>query len=367
MHIDLGLTALSQGEVQNIYNKNMSADEVYCYLNNGICVRTFCETLNDFYNGEDLKERLIAGLCELDKAAKRESVARKVRDWLNSKYESNDREDLIKICFALGFDEVKSQAFLTLTTDGGFHLRNPRELAFLYSLRVGKSYQEAISLIDGLRLLEKNTNSSNKLVLTKTVADSFRNVYDDKTFNEFYEENYAALGELHNTAYNRFLHFLGILVRPDAPLYTVDEEKYSLKKIVEEYLRMNVPLGRETADLTILQKTVRRFWPNTSSLTKMHNREEDVTRRILLLLYLVTDGAITEDDVYNSYPEYDDLTDLQRFDLHYWRLKAMLYDCGMSNIDPRNSFDWLILYCLKASPEEAMSERMQAVLDFIFE
>ena len=367
MQMDFGLTTLSQGEVENIYNQNMSADEVFCYLNEGICVRTFCETLNNFYNGQDLKEKLIDKLCELDKTAKRDSVARKVRDWLNSKYEPTDREDLIKICFALGFDEVKAQAFLSLTTDGGFHLRNPRELAFLYSLRVGKNYQEAIALIYGLKPLDKNTKNNNKFILTKTVADSFKNIYDDKTFNEFYAENYAALGELHNTAYARFLRFLDILVKPDMPLYAANEEKYSLKKIVEEYLRMNVPLDRETADLTILQKTVRKFWPNTSSLTKMNNRDEDVTRRILLLLYLITDGAIAEDDVHNTYPSYDDLTDLQRFDLHYWRLKAMLSDCGMSIIDPRNAFDWLILYCLKTNDEEGMSERMQAVLKVIFE
>lgn len=365
MQIDIGLTSLSQGEVENIYNQNISADEAFCYLNEGICVRTFCETLTNFYYGQDLKEKLIDELCELDKTAKRDSVVRKVRDWLNSKYEPTDREDLIKLCFALNFDETKAQAFLSLTTDGGFHLRNPRELVFLYSLRVGKNYSEAIDLIDGLKPLDKNNND--KFILTKTVADSFKDIYDDKAFNEFYEENYAALGELHNTAYARFLRFLDILVKPDMPLYAADEEKYSLKKIVEEYLRMNVPLDRETTNLTVLQKTVRKFWPNTSSLTKMHNRDDDITRRILLLLYLITDGAIEEDDIYNTYPTYDDLNDLQRFDLHYWHLKAMLSDCGMSTIDPRNVFDWLILYCLKTRDEEAMSERMQGVLNVIFE
>lgn len=366
MQMDFELTELSQGEVKNISNQNITYDEVLSYLNEGICVRSFYETLNNLYNGQDLQKKLTEELWKLDKAVKLDSVARKVRDWMKSRYEPQDREDLIKICFILGFNEAKAHTFLSLTTDGGFHLRNPRELVFSYSLRVGKNYQEAVDFYNGLKPLDKNSKDK-KFVLTKTILDSYKDVYDDKTFNEFYVENYAALGELHNTAYTRFLYFLNILVKPEVPLYSASEEKYSLKRIVEEYLRMNVPLDRETNNFTNLQRAVKKFWPNTSSLIKMHNRDEDVTRRILLLLYLVTDGAFAKDDIYNVHNSYDDLTDLQRFDLHYWRLKAMLNDCGMSSINPRNAFDWLILYCLKTGDDEAMSERMQAILNVIFD
>lgn len=364
MQIDFRMTALSQKEVSNIYGSHWSAKEVYHHLANDINVRTFPEILTSFYSGTDLKETLISGLCQIE-AANRDSISRKVRDWLNSKYAPSEKEDLIKICFALKLDESKAGAFLSLALDGTFHLRNPRELVFAYCLRTGKSYTHATEMICRLKPIDWNKKPRDNYVFTKTVANSFENVYDDETFNEFYTENYDSLGELHNTAYTRFLFFLNLLVQPESG-YCEKEYKYSYETVVDEYLRMNLPFDKRTSKYSVLQKTIRKFWPNTTSITKMHNREEDVTRCVLLLLYLITEGGITAEDS-AAYILDEDLTDEERFEEHYWRLNSMLNDCGMSKIDPRNVFDWLILYCLKSSDDEAMSERMQAVLNVIFE
>jgi hypothetical protein len=288
-----------------------------------------------------------------------------VRDWLNSKYAPSEKEDLIKICFALKLDELKAGAFLSLTSDGTFHLRNPREFSFAYCLRTCKSYTHATQMISGLKPIDANKKQRDNFVLTKTIADSFKIVHDDETFNEFYEENYYSLGELHNTAYARFLHFLNLLEQPETGCCGI-EDKYSDEAVVDLYLIMNLPLDKKTSKYSVLQKTIRKFWPNSTSIIKMRNREEDVTRRVLLLLYLITEGGITSEDN-DAYILDEDFNDEERFEEHYWRLNSMLNDCGMSKIDPRNVFDWLILYCLKSSDDEAMSERMQEVLDVIFE
>ena len=98
----------------------------------------------------------------------------------------------------------------------------------------------------------------------------------------------------------------------------------------------------------------------------MINRKEDINRKILLLLYLITEGYISpEDDGVQLLDE--DFTDEERFIEHYWRLNSMLNDCGMGKLDFRNKFDWLVLYCLKSNDAEAMSDRMQSVLNRIFE
>lgn len=364
MGIDFILTSLSQKEISNIWC-GWSAEDVYCHLTNDIKVRTFPEILGAFYSGPDLKENLVSGLCEIEDAA-RESIARKVRDWLKCKYAPSEREELIKLCFVLKLDETKSGAFLSLTSEEGtFHLRNPRELVFAYCLRTCKSFPHAIQMISGLGSADRGRNKQDSLVFTNITADSFRNVYDDETFNKFYAENYDSFGELHNTAYARFLYFLNLLVQPK-PGYHNKEDKYSDESVVDKYLRMNLPLDKKTSKYSVLQKTIRKYWPNITSITKMRSREEDVTRRVLLLLYLITEGGITDEDS-DAYILDEDLTDEERFVEHYWRLNSMLNDCGMGKIDPRNIFDWLILYCLKSSDEEAMSERMQAVLNIIFE
>lgn len=364
MEIDFRLTAVSQREVLNIYNTNWSAHDVYHYLSSDIKVRTFPDILASFYPEGDLKEALISGLCQIE-AANPDSISRKVRDWLNNKYAPSEREELIKICFALKLNELKSGDFLSLTSEGTFHLRNPRELVFAYCLRTGKSYGHAIEMINKLKPINRDEKDENSLILTKTLAGGFVDIYDDESFYEFYSANYDSLGKLHNTAYIRFLYFINLLMQPE-PGHCDKESKYSDEKVVEEYLRMHLPLDKRTSKYSILQRAIRKFWPNTTSIAKMRSREEDVTKRMLLLLYLITEGGITPDDE-DAYILDEDFTGEERFEEHYWRLNSMLNDCGMSKMDPRSVFDWLVLYCLKSSEDEGMSERMQAVLDLIFE
>ena len=54
-------------------------------------------------------------------------------------------------------------------------------------------------------------------------------------------------------------------------------------------------------------------------------------------------------------------------EIHCKRMNKMLRDCGMSRIDPRNVFDYLILYCLRPEDEIFMSDRMAVLMMEIFE
>lgn len=363
MQINFDLTQLSTKELENITNLNMAADEVFSYLNDKIQVRRFSGTLKDFSDGVDLSAVLRSKLYEYTPGVKQDSIDRKVRDWLSGRYEPTERDDLIKICFALNLNEQRAREFLAMTTDGAFHLRSPKELVFAYALKTSKDYPVAIEIFKSLKPLDAAC-AKEVFVLTKTIADAFANVYDDKSFFECYNENYNSLGELHNTAYFHFLNFLDVLTSPEALLYAKEDGKYSIENVANEYLRMNVPLDKQSAKYTILQKTIKKFWPNTTSIIRMKNRNEHVTRRVLLLLYLITEGAVIDEA--DEYILDEDLTDLERFEEHYWRLNSMLNECGMSRLDPRNIFDWLVLYSLKSSDDYAMSERLQEILDIIF-
>ena len=50
------------------------------------------------------------------------------------------------------------------------------------------------------------------------------------------------------------------------------------------------------------------------------------------------------------------------FDDRYRRVNQMLDDCSYSQLDPRNVFDWLMLYCMYDNGELSENERLQAVL-----
>ena len=102
---------------------------------------------------------------------------------------------------------------------------------------------------------------------------------------------------------------------------------------------------------------------NTAALKNIRNRKEDVPRKLLLLLYVVTENVIDD-----SYHELDEeyITMQERLEDHWWTLNAILTDCGMPTLDPRNPTDWLVLYALTAD-EESMSERMEQVIEKIYD
>ena len=73
---------------------------------------------------------------------------------------------------------------------------------------------------------------------------------------------------------------------------------------------------------------------------------------------MLVDGEYRETDE-------DYLTPRERLDDHWFALNAILTDCGMPQLDPRNATDWLVLYAVTAY-EESMSERMEKVIEHIF-
>jgi hypothetical protein len=95
----------------------------------------------------------------------------------------------------------------------------------------------------------------------------------------------------------------------------------------------------------------------------MKSRGEDVTRKTLLLMYLVTGGVWEQD-----YDELDEdyITSKEFMEAHVKRMNKMLKDCGMCRIDPRNVFDYLVLFCLRPEDEMFMSDRMAALAAEIF-
>ena len=144
-----------------------------------------------------------------------------------------------------------------------------------------------------------------------------------------------------------------------------EEREYSMRDVIVEYLGMNVPEARNLAGMTPLQRLVKRFWPNESSLFNMRNRKEDVSRKVMILLYLITEAFDEEtEDEEENYP--DDLEDEDadtRLEIRFEKMNLFLNTYGMNLLDPGNAFDLLVLYSMKA---QESGERMAEVLDALF-
>lgn len=336
------------------------------YLRSGrLECRSFAQTLRELYPGEDMAERLIDGFTGGEGGLGRSSASRKVRNWLCDKNIPVDREELFRLSFALGLTEGQTSRLLGQCTDCGIHYRDGRDVIYAWFLRRGGSYSEARAFFASLPPMPNLTTPLPACaggMVTHELQASFQRVRSVEELRECYIEKLPLMGELHLRAFAYFDKYFAQLISPDPGLVDEDEPNYSVDMVMELYLSMNMPSGRERSGLSSVQKLIKHGWPNATALKKIRARQADVPRKLLLLLYVVTenvlDGGYTEaDEAYITWQE--------RLEDHWWTLNAILSDCGMPILDPRDPTDWLVLYSMTAG-SEPMSNRMSEVIESLF-
>ncbi len=377
-------TIISGNNISFIAGKDKTPEEMIQFLNEGAMFRSFTSLLAGLYKKEDLEMKLTEGLAELNYENK-DSTARKVKNWLAERSLPKNRETLFQICFILKLNEYESSKILGSVSDTGIHYRNPEELAYAYALRTGKSYMEAVELKQkAVSIYESEKEKGleeTSVIYTRQIRNAFVHVSEDQEFYDFIREHSAKLGKLHETAYRKFAELLNCLQKPEAEggETAEGEKEYTLEKIMDTYIQMKVPVEernrkgedkkkRKVKNMTGLQKLVKRYWPNESTLVKMRTRREDVNRKTLLLLYLVTeafdaDPGDTKDICYEEDLEEDADTLLE---IRLEKMNLFLEEYGMNRLDPGNVFDFLILYAMRAEEEKDARTRMENVLEVLF-
>lgn len=326
-----------------------------------IVLRTFSEVLGELYPQEDLQNKLTAALAEFHPELLPDSAGRRVRNWLGGKNHPVSREDIFLMAFTLGLSEQQTDRLLGFCTDYGIHYRDGRDVVYAWFLREGKSYREARDFFRSLPPIPHQSElpESDLSHLTLEIRNAFLLLKDEDSLRKCYEEKLPDFGALHMRSYHYFERYLDTLVHPGGD---ERERDYSLETVMQTYLSLAVPSGKKRKNYSLVQRLLKQGWPNTTLLKNIRLRKEDVSRKLLMLLYVVTENAFGEAD-----GEYDEEVSLQtRVEDHWWTLNAILTDCGMPALDLRNAWDWLTLYALTAGPEESMSERMQQVLEAIF-
>ena len=249
------------------------------------------------------------------------------------------------------------------------HYRNKREVILAYCLKNGLGFDKALLLINQLEAdSRKDTTQSDKKVreketepMTQILKLQFAEVKGKEDLFSFVMKHQAELGNSHNTAYRYFLKMLYILSGEDEELE--GEMVYSIEKVTEDYLRLNMPSDKKTAGYSNVQKIVKKYWPGATTMKAMKSRSQDVNRKTLLLLYIVTGGVWDKE-----YTEIDEgyIKTEELIEKHCNQMNQMLSECGMSLIDPRNMFDYLILYCLRPEDKIFMSERMEMLITELY-
>lgn len=389
-------TTITRQNKYRIQSADMSPQEIIDFLDHGAVYRTFPDVLRSAYTGDDLRKILVDRLTELTDG-KRESVARNVANWLNGR-NIPQRENLFQICFALNLDEVRSSRLLSSASETGIHYRNPSELIYAFCLRTGRTYRDAVRLKKELLPVymeaaaeqeESDIFQENPAAYTSRIKGEFcRTVETEQELREFFQTYGGMLGTLHNTAYNEFLRMLDHLQNPEGDYVRPDKAvKQSVESVVDIFLQMHVPVSTKSRKTdkhavrkdTYLQRVIRDNWPSEDILYKMKSRSIDVSRKVMLLLFLLTEEFEAEEvepsdiedgfsDLYFEQIESEDGG--ERMEARLTLMNLFLDKFGMNRLDTGNAFDCLILYALRASysggEDEPMSSRLSDALELLF-
>lgn len=366
------LTQRSAVEYDTILYGNMTPSMAAGYLREGrICSRSFSETLAQMYPGKDLIQKLADFYMGLGSGESLSSTKAKLRNWMTGRHHPGDREDYFRIAFALAFSEEQLNLLLGICTDYTVQYRDVREAVLTWFLKRGGTYQEALHFLEAVQkpLAEPASSApeaslSDDMQITREIHLGLSAVSTISGLRHFCLKNRGRFGRMHLRSYYYFEQYLSRLIRPDS-FVGADEPDYTIERVMRTYLSLHMPSGRNRANYSLVQKLIKQNWPNVTSLKRICNREMEVPRKLLLLLYVITENI----GFYDEYQEMDEdyMSMEDRVEEHWWTLNAMLADCGMASLDLRNAFDWLVLYAVSSDDGQPMKERMEGVIDELFQ
>lgn len=267
--------------------------------------------------------------------------------------------------------------------------------------------------------LQKKDSDARPDVMTIEVREKVEEIRSDEELKQFFRDNRNDLGTKHNTAYQAMMDSLNMLRQPagDDRLRLSEQEKMSLEQFVQQvaqsqrdyerrdrsfdyepeddpelavhfisaeemsnrevlstYLYNRIVVRtksaaedeKQAAKLAMdgIKDEIRRNWPEETGLSRIINRSAEVSRKLLILLFLATDG----DNTIYQQPYYkQSRTADEAFDDRYARMDLMLTECGYAPLDPRSPFDWMVLYSMYTLDVLEIDERIRHFLMVLFQ
>lgn len=367
------MTVLSSEMFEHAIQADLSVKDAVALLKEQAVFRTLKDKLMKFEKGRDLKKLIVDRLLENNPELVRESVQRKVRGWFNNDERTIKKQDAIELCFILDLSLEEADLFLAMVSEEGIHWRNPEEIVFAYALSKKIPFKEAKAICEEIASDIKNVKD-NEEVYTELVRCEVEEITSIEALKTYIRQSKSKLGTYHNTAYSLFMEYMNILENPLTGDELPKEKTMSAREISENYFNEKIiPRFKKNssdkkegsyASLSAVERNLRLNWPDEFTISRIKNREIDVSRKILILLFLATDGGELYTDDYEEYYEMDE-EDV--FKETYIRLSAMLKECGFAQLDPRVPFDWMILYCMCVSDAWEIDEKMKRFLKEAFD
>lgn len=340
--------------------------------------RTLGDTLRAYSGYHNPKNLLVDGLMANNPSASRESIDKKVRNWLNGRTQSLSKEDAFAVAQILRLDIGRTDKFLKLVTGEGIHWRDPEDIIWGYAIRKGLTYNKTSELL--VRYFERVTKAMYGVDISESYTADVRSLlqpamsHSEEMFLDHLVEEYkqGRLGVSHNTAYRLFMQYMKLLALAGQEEFGPNAgSKMTSRDILESYMyRQLVPVAKrgepkDKSAFSMVRRSIRASWPDEVTISKMKSRELEVTRKVLILLFLATDGSESEFEELDE--DEDILTRDEIFQNVYTRLNRMLLSCGFQVLDPRSPFDWMVLYCICVDDLWDVDQRLKDILQALFQ
>ncbi len=357
-------TTLSRAAFDQAVNTPMTPEMATQWIVESAHFRTLSDKLCKYYQGtpEEMKKHLRAGFNEHHADAKeRDSIRVSINNWFSAPKGIDDRTIsrpyAIEMCFILRLPLQKADQFLKDVCGEGLHYRDQHELAAAFAIENGLDYPAFAALDKRISAMPAPDEAPNENSFTPTAAEALRHIGTEEDLLSYIAEHRADLSSFHNTAYAYFTDMIQVLTEEGIDL--------PIGKLVEENLYRGL-VTQKSKKLTALEKSIRTGWPEETQLSKMKTREIDVTRKVLVLLFLASGGGLSlaadEDEFDMDYTEDDD----RDFEGIRLELNAMLVECGFAPLDPRQPFDWMVLFGIATGDLFDLDQRMEGVLNSLF-
>ncbi|MDO4977902.1 MAG: hypothetical protein Q4E53_11640 [Eubacteriales bacterium] len=363
-------TYISRKNIKIFTRKNLSAKKMVAYMEEGIRYRTFQDILKEICGRRELIDQL-----SLASGQSRETVRKRVYHWSKGIF-SPKREEIFQICFALKLSLEQADQLLLSISEMGIHYRNPKELIYVYGLQHGMTWQEIGSLRD--RLMEKyekaeimreksvdpdfskreESDFKNSEILTRHMEMDYHELVDnEESLEAFLISRVENLDMMRKTVYQDFIKMINLLQKGEK-----DARKLSVEELTDTYIEA---LPKKSDKNDFLMKVIKRNWPSKDKLYKMIEGSKSVNRKTMILLFLITEEFMGQElNVRNCILyEEEDLTPNEQLQIRIQSMNLYLDAYGMNRLDLGNPFDCMVLYALKASYEESMSDRFRELLN----
>ena len=321
----MDMTLITGEAYKKAIDDMVTIEDAKRYLENELRTRSLYSKIMKFAGGRDVAEVrkiLVNGLLEDHPEKKKESVDKRVRGWLNPESShSLHKKDAIEVAFLLGLSFEEADKFVTMVSGERLHLRNADEIIYIYGLQNGLSYLETCALASKMGDVLKA--AKNKVQEKLDIGDFTENLrlqilslHREEDLRAFLVEQIDRIGHYHNQAYVLFNEMLEQLQEPLSKynaeeLWNSKKEKLTIRDILQEYMYQNsvlaarekavaskklVKKGKISKDsqfiLSRIQKDICDEWPDETTISKMKARSMDVTRKVLILLFLASDAGI---------------------------------------------------------------------------